>query len=310
MLDNNSVFDNFIKDIKNQKQYSLLTNKDIILAFSTSLQFFLDNFMKNDSVYSVIYHFNHLMIKKITKKNNQIIEEDFLLSKLSKKSVKRLLKIFNYFLININNRKSFKYYKSLIGDIIYGKIISYIDNNAIISFYDNNGNEIYGYCPFRNLLITERNVLYSNKEPIVFYIKNVIISNNSLKIILSRNSIKIPELLVHQFLQDNNYKLSDYYFKCVRRIAGKRSLIVSVNPLPKDLSLFLKESLPGESIRIFSVKKNSIDGRNFIDKKISYQDIAEKYINLKTIKMKQKNKKNNNKREYLSNSFIDRLNNI
>lgn len=67
MLDNNSIFNNFIKDIKNQKQYSLLTNNDIILAFSTSLQFFLDNFMKNDSVYSVIYHFNHLMIKKIIK---------------------------------------------------------------------------------------------------------------------------------------------------------------------------------------------------------------------------------------------------
>lgn len=91
-----------------------------------------------------------------------------------------------------------------------------------------------------------------NRDLMLFYVRSVTLRDGAVKINLSRKSIHIPELLIKEALQRYGYNLNDYRFKCIRRIAGKRSLVVSIGFLPEEIHKDINAQLGKEALRIFA----------------------------------------------------------
>ena len=95
-MDNQVIINKFINDIKKLDKYSLLTEYNIKTALLNAFQLFFDNFIKDNHIYNVFWHNNLFFIKRISPSlsSSSFKEVDFTISKLKKKSLKQVLKIF------------------------------------------------------------------------------------------------------------------------------------------------------------------------------------------------------------------------
>ena len=160
----------------------------------------------------------------------------------------------------------------------YAENLAMFDNTATVEFYTDDGEIVYGFCPKRHLIEKDRDFLtLRNNETMLFYVRNIILHNDSrLDIQLSNRSTRIPELLLKRYLQEYGYEINEYQMKCIYRIPGKFSKIVVLNRIDNDIVNVCREELGGETLRIIAIDNKS-DIAKFKRHLLSFNDLAQNY---------------------------------
>lgn len=245
------------------------------------------------------------------------IEKPFDLGALSELRIREILALFNKHLDNAEALKDNELLKNLCGGLIYGHVVRFDDDMATVVFFDSKGNERYGFCKKRDLLPKERDSDILMRSPLLpFMVKSVGYSFNKLRLDLrlTRLSIKIPELLISESLQENGFNINNYHFKCVRRIGGSISLVGSIDFLPKSVIQDVCSKLGSEYLRVYAFKKNTTIAKSIIAGDKTWLSALSKYFNISTVKrFPKKNISQKYTKEpdatikYTSGSFMDKI---
>lgn len=312
-----TLINKFIKDKKKSDDYSKISDEEINITITYAIQNFLDfRFRRLGYSYFVMFDNYKLIISqsKLNTTTGKYIDKEFNIKSIKRNYLIKLIKEINNKLDKLVDVKRIELYKNLIGDIVYGKVSRITTDDkgylkfAVVEFMDSDSNMITAFCPLRELPISERNSDIKHRDAFVFYVKRL---NSENKLILSRVTNMLPKLLINEYLQYRGYDLSEYNFLCVRRIIDRRLLIISIGVLPNGVIDYLKEQI-NETIRIFTIPKNSIMAKQFFAGKLGYLDIARKYINLSTTKnLKKKSTSKtttiNTSTNFSNNAFLNRL---
>lgn len=284
-------------------------------AMVSAIKEYLDTCFGNSNIIFDAYW--HLEEKVVIIKQNMLLNtsEYFDFGGLSEFRIREIIALFNRYLDNSEAIKDYELLKGLRGGLIYGQPIRYENNIATINFYDSEGYERYGFCVLRDLLPHERNSeILTLREPIPFMVKRIryLFGKTRCELRLTRLSIRLPELLLSESLQENGYKIEDYHFKCVRRIGGIISLIGSINFIPKPVLKELREKSGKEFIRVFAFKKSSNQARAILSGASSWETTLAQYFNISTVKQlytktHSDSGKTPKQKLYLPDSFISRL---
>ena len=190
---------------------------------------------------------------------------------------------------------------SLTNNVVYGKVVNFIQKDnfnksnlysdyATIEFKFNN-KVYYGFCEKRHLSNYLKNKAKSNtcgsyevvgetNIPFIVRFIEYIRESNRIEIKLSTNSIKVTEKVIEDALIKNGYSLSNYYFKCIKRIHGSYSQVVSIGKLPHEVIRECSKNLLNERINVKII--SDIEKINdFYNGKISFDELI-KTINLKS----------------------------
>ena len=197
---------------------------------------------------------------------------DFDISFLGEERLVKILNHFQMFLDDRESKKAYEYNKSLRNGLVRGRVIKYNtksdpDHNpelfryipydhAVIEFFTIEGVRLIGHCSFQNLPKDKRSfqALKSMGE-IPFEVIDIQYSRElrRLDILLSFRSKKLPELIIEEGLQDNDYSIENYRYKCLYRDFGHYTELVIINRLPVEVFQHLEDSLKGEILRLYII---------------------------------------------------------
>lgn len=266
---------------RNSLRYKILTQETIEQAMIDALNSALPKILgdEHQSFFAYFDKTGEICIE-VTRLNSLTDNKYyyFNLNFLGEHNVRKILEEFQQFLDYAENLAMYNKLKPLKNGLIYGQVVKYIDNTAIVEFYTDDGEIVYGFCPKRHLIEKDRDFLtLRNNETMLFYVRNIILHNDSrLDIQLSNRSTRIPELLLKRYLQEYGYEINEYQMKCIYRIPGKFSKIVVLNRIDNDIVNACREELGGETLRIIAIDNKS-DIAKFKRNLLSFNDLAQNY---------------------------------
>jgi hypothetical protein len=185
-----------------------------------------------------------LVIKGLRQvREGQFIEIDIEVDKV-KGIIKSALKNLDVAFEKYKAINDFRYYSYLIHTLVKGKV-THIHEDSIVVELD--GIPLYSTCPDNKLIPSERGKIKLGTE-LYFYVNRLEMHKIGAKartvVFLSRVSIKLPALLLSEFIK--------YAWEptCTRRIVGLRSKIISPYPIPKRHILATSRALANERIKV------------------------------------------------------------
>ena len=175
-------------------------------------------------------------------------EIDFAL--LEKDKVKKISKLFNYYL-NIAKYKSYyDNFKHIAGGLIFGNVASKIGTDYKIeidrNYFFNIPAEAESLYPLKFQPIRERNV-YKGGDYLAFIINNIErISNGNMRFVLSRTSINLTARII-----ENELKIGGV--KTLMRLPGVITKLKTELNIPQKTIDYARELLKGEKIYVSKI---------------------------------------------------------
>ncbi|MHB1702797.1 MAG: hypothetical protein ACYCS0_01070 [bacterium] len=177
------------------------------------------------------------------------------LTTLEKDKIKKISKLFNYYLNIAKYQSSYNNFKHFIGYLAFGNIVSKTDTGYKVEIDRNYlfnipaGAESFYPLQFRPA--SERNI-YKGGDYLAFIIHSIKRTNNgNLQFTLSRTNIKLPALLIENELGING-------IKTLMRIPGVVTKLKTELNIPQKTIDYAKELLKGEKIYVSKAGKKAI----------------------------------------------------
>lgn len=153
-------------------------------------------------------------------------------------------------------RDALTMFRPLVGRAVLGEVVKLLDDGGLLAEVENggyDGGKVTAICEKREVMVKERGSGRMN-ERLWFYVKSAKNADHQglprLDVRLSRNSMRLPELLLVKELLGRGKCVAAPRVRCVRRIAGVRSEITSSTPMDKEILRTVGILLGGEIIHV------------------------------------------------------------
>ena len=173
------------------------------------------------------------------------------LTAIDEGKIKKISKLFNYYLNIAKYKSSYNNFKHLKGGLVFGNITSKtgagyeieIDGNHLLNIpQDSSWVYPYSFQP-----VPERNT-YKGGDYLAFIVVNIMrIAGGNLKFILSRTSLKLPARII-----ENELKIGD--IKTLIRLPGVITKLKTELNIPQKTIDYARELLKGEKIYVSKVR--------------------------------------------------------